>query len=213
MFFPFASPRPLCSRSISSAQSAPDQREWRKAVESATSEWMKNKQRVPVSRNVGGTCKKKWTHQEDLSLDLAVRRLGTDSWRHVAILVRGRSSKQCRERWLAHFAPEIAHDDWTPEEDLTLVERQRELGNQWVRIKTFLPRRSLVAVKNRWNWLSRRDIPNHSREFQEMVESYGKPEDQREGGEADRGDQVACEDVGFPPFQFSSDLEMPLFEF
>jgi hypothetical protein len=56
-----------------------------------------------------------------------------------------------------------------------LVEKQRELGNQWVKIKAMLPHRSLVAVKSRWNWLCRRDVPNHGREFAAMVKSRGVP--------------------------------------
>jgi hypothetical protein len=177
---------------------------------------MKDKPRAPISRNVGGSRKKKWTRQEDLSLDLAVRRLGTDSWRHVALLVTGRSSKQCRERWLAHFSPDIVREGWTPDEDLIILEKQRELGNQWVKIKAFLPRRSLVAVKNRWNWLCRRDIPNHSVEFRKMVRSHGKVED--EGADvmlwpwADDSPN-GLDEFDISQFPFRGEVDIPVFEF
>jgi hypothetical protein len=66
----------------------------------------------------------------------------------VALFVTGRSSKQCRERWLSYFTPELARENWTAQENLVFVEKQGRLGNQSVKIKVMLPHRSLVAVKN-----------------------------------------------------------------
>jgi hypothetical protein len=70
------------------------------------------------------------------------------------------------------MAPGNLSEDWSPEEDMTLVAKQAEFGNHWAKIKAFLPGRSSVSVKNRWNWLCRRDIPNHSAEFEELVMSH-----------------------------------------
>jgi hypothetical protein len=63
------------------------------------------------------------------------------------------------------MAPDNSRDDWSPQEDVLLVRKQAERGNRWAEIKAFLPGRSLVAVKNRWKWPRRRDIPRHSQEF------------------------------------------------
>jgi hypothetical protein len=125
-----------------------------------------------IRRNVGGTPKKKWTSEEDLILEQAVAELGVDNWRSVAARLSERNSKQCRERWMGHMDPELSKGDWTPEEDIVLLSKQEAMGNQWAQIKTFLPGRSLLAVKNRWIWLSRREVPRHSREFQQIVTSH-----------------------------------------
>jgi hypothetical protein len=150
--------------------------EWEQVVESASSQWLKDRPHIPIARNVGGTRKNKWTPIEDQMLDAAVVQFGQDNWRRVALLVPGRSSKQCRERWMGHMAPDNTKEEWSAQEDMLLVEKQGQMGNQWAKIKEFLPGRSLIAVKNRWNWLCRRDIPNHSQEFGEIVKAQMKPE-------------------------------------
>jgi hypothetical protein len=63
------------------------------------------------------------------------------------------------------LAPENQRAVWAPEEDLILLEKQRVFGNQWSKIRDFLPGRSIVSIKNRWSWLCRRNVPNHSEEF------------------------------------------------
>jgi hypothetical protein len=75
------------------------------------------------------------------------------------------------------MAPDNSKQDWSAGEDMILIEKQSLMGNQWAQIKAFLPGRSLVSVKNRWNWLCRRDIPNHSQEFEEIVRSRSKTEE------------------------------------
>jgi hypothetical protein len=157
--------------------------------------------------------KNKWTTGEDYALEWAVAQFGEDSWRRVGILVPERTSKQCRERWLAQLSPSLARDEWSANEDLVLVEKQRELGNQWAKVKESLSGRSLVAVKNRWTWLCRRDIPNRTSEFEQIVETKNKAQASR------FDDQVAgfgdcCfdrDDLGFPQFHFGGNAELPGF--
>jgi hypothetical protein len=126
---------------------------------------------VVTARNVGGTPKNKWTKEEDALLEKTVLEFGTDKWRAVASKIPGRTGKQCRERWLGHKSPDIVREEWSPQEDMTLIEKQMEFGHSWAAIKQFLPGRSAVCVKNRWNWLCRRDIPNHFEEFEAIVRS------------------------------------------
>jgi myb proto-oncogene protein len=99
-------------------------------------------------------------------------RVGPENWRCAASIVPGRTAKQCRERWVAHWAPENATEEWSPEEDLHLLENQAAMGNQWAKIKTALPGRSTVAVRNRWIWLCRRDIPRHTAELGELAKAW-----------------------------------------
>jgi hypothetical protein len=160
---------------------APKQRfrsDWEEFLHSATSQWVKDRPRTPTRRNVGGGSKRKWWPFEDALLQTAVARLGAQNWRGVACLVPGRTSKQCRERWVAHWAPDNATKEWSPEEDMRLLEAQAAMGNHWAKIKTVLPGRSSMAVKNRWIWLCRRDIPRHATEFGELA----KAQPQKNGG-------------------------------
>jgi hypothetical protein len=146
--------------------------QWEEFVQSATSDWVRRRTWVSARRNVGGTRKHKWTSEEDTKLGEAVTNWGSNNWSRVAQMIPGRSGKQCRERWLGRLAPDVLLDGWSPDEDLTLLSKQSELGNHWAKIKDFLPGRSIVSVKNRWNWLCRRDIPNHPEEFEAIAISH-----------------------------------------
>jgi hypothetical protein len=127
---------------------------------------------VSTARNVGGSPKKKWTVIEDRALEAMVRHFGVENWARIAALIPGRTCKQCRERWIGHVCPALTQVAWTAEEDGILVAKQAEFGNQWVKMKEFLPGRSTVAIKNRWSWLRRRDVPNHPGEFFEIVKMH-----------------------------------------
>ena len=103
--------------------------------------------------------KSKWTPEEDDMLRSSVNIHGTKNWTAVSTLVPGRNPKQCRERWTAQLDPALTRDDWTPQEDATLLHIHKLHGNAWAKIASFLPGRSSNAVKNRFNWLSRRRFP------------------------------------------------------
>lgn len=108
----------------------------------------------PTWRGSSGR-KLKWSADEDKLLISAVKIFGTTSWIQVAAMVPGRTGKQCRERWIGQLSPFNSHQNWTPEEDRQLLDLRRVHSNHWTKIATFLPGRSAISVKNRWNWLAR----------------------------------------------------------
>ena len=67
-----------------------------------------------------------------------------------------RQGKQCRERWINFLSPDIKRDPWTPQEDLTLLKRQKEIGNQWAQIAKEIVGRTENQVKNRFNSMLKR---------------------------------------------------------
>jgi hypothetical protein len=103
--------------------------------------------------------KVKWSAEEDESLLRAVRKNGTSSWIRIAALVPGRTSKQCRERWLGQLSPSVIKSVWSTEEDSLLLAGHAIHGNKWTIIGQALPGRSTISVKNRWSWLMRHGIP------------------------------------------------------
>ena len=102
--------------------------------------------------------KTKWTPEEDEMLRKSVEIHGIKNWTAVSDLVPGRNPKQCRERWTAQLDPNLSKDNWTEQEDQILLRTQKIHGNAWSKISTYLTGRSPTAVKNRYNWLSRRKI-------------------------------------------------------
>jgi hypothetical protein len=99
--------------------------------------------------------KSKWTAEEDNLLTDSVQEHGMTNWTLVSHSVPGRSGKQCRERWMNQLCPWLNKENWTPQEDVILVQQQRIYGNVWSQVAHFLPGRSANSVKNRWSWLSR----------------------------------------------------------
>ena len=102
-----------------------------------------------------GKMKMKWTPEEDRILYNIIRWHGACHWDGIALHLKGRNGKQCRERWVTALSPYIRRDEWTAEEDKILLAMQHKLGNQWATIMKYLPGRSSIALKNRFKSLVR----------------------------------------------------------
>ena len=70
-------------------------------------------------------------------------------WKAVAVEV-GRTTKQCRERWINVLDPGILHTKWSEAELETLFRAHAELGNKWSAIAQRIPGRC-VACALRWS--------------------------------------------------------------
>jgi hypothetical protein len=99
----------------------------------------------------------------------AVDEFGIFDWSRIAAKVPNRTGKQCRERWIDKLSPDVVRGDWSSEEDSTLLAKEAEFGHSWSKIRQFLPGRSTGAVKNRWSWLTRREIPIHGKQLQPIA--------------------------------------------
>lgn len=100
--------------------------------------------------------KAKWNEQEDALLLEVIKERGPSNWNLIAESLPGRTGKQCRERWICKLSPAYKNDSWTTDEDDMLIKLQAQFGNKWAHIRSFLPGRSSVSIKNRWVSLCRR---------------------------------------------------------
>ena len=92
-----------------------------------------------------------WTREEDEIIINYVKQNGDKSWAKLALQLRGRTGKQCRERFKNHLDPNVAKNSWTEEEDQKLIDLHNKLGNAWTKIASFFEGRTDNCIKNRWN--------------------------------------------------------------
>lgn len=106
-----------------------------------------------------------FTVEEDQALMNYVRMFGSSNWVQISMLMKGRTQKQCRERWNGHLSPTINKGPWTLEEDIILAQKHDEIGNKWAKISQFLPGRTDILVKNRWNTSVKNRVQNGDLKF------------------------------------------------
>jgi hypothetical protein len=110
-------------------------------------------------------CRRKgWTTAEDAAIVNLVVEIGTKHWSDIAdklrkaFRIKGRTGKQCRERWHNHLNPCIEKGPWTQEEERTLFIAHGSLGNKWADISKLLTGRTDNSIKNHYYSSARREF-------------------------------------------------------
>jgi hypothetical protein len=100
----------------------------------------------------------KFTKVEDDQLRAAVQQFGDLNWKIIARYVANRTPRQCKERWTNYLQPAINSSQWSPAEDLFLLEKYSEHGSKWIQIAKYFVNRTDAMVKNRFLVLKRRGL-------------------------------------------------------
>ena len=111
-----------------------------------------------------------WQPEEDEQVLDLVAKYG-QSWALIASLMKERSGKQIRDRYLNKLRPDINKGEWTEREDDILISLCTKIGHKWSRIATHLPGRTEGQVKNRFYSHIKKRLPKwHTAGIQEQSE-------------------------------------------
>ncbi|OHS93894.1 Myb-like DNA-binding domain containing protein [Tritrichomonas foetus] len=97
--------------------------------------------------------RRKFTEEEDNEIIKQVKIIGARKWELIAKFVTNRTAKQCRDRYQNYLAQNFFYGEWTKDEDLVIIRKINEIGQQWSVLSGFLKNRTPNAIKNRANFL------------------------------------------------------------
>lgn len=90
-----------------------------------------------------------WSQEEDAQLHALHTQHG-DSWSTICKEIPGRTSQQCRYRWVAALDPSLNLGAWSANEDETLSALHAAHGNAWSRIAKAMHGRTDLQCRYRW---------------------------------------------------------------
>ncbi|KAJ5970873.1 uncharacterized protein N7479_000791 [Penicillium vulpinum] len=130
---------------------------WREIAKSVPKRSNKDCRRRWCNSLSGSLVKGSWTESEDERMWTAVQKHGSQ-WVSVAQDVRTRNPDQCSSHWSQTLNPDIDVSEWSLQDDETLLLAVQRHGTAWATIAVkFLPGRTTLAIRNRFNALNARN--------------------------------------------------------
>lgn len=100
-----------------------------------------------------------WSPEEDEKLVKYVATHGHGCWSTVPKQAGlQRCGKSCRLRWINYLRPDLKRGYFSLQEEQTIIDAHRVLGNRWAQISRHLPGRTDNEVKNFWNSCMRKKL-------------------------------------------------------
>jgi predicted transposase YbfD/YdcC len=94
--------------------------------------------------------KGQWTIEEDNILLDWIQSHGPKRWTLCSKLLKCRSPKQIRDRWINTLSPNIKKGEWSIAEDYIIFKLFKEIGSKWNFMCNYLSSRSGNSIKNRF---------------------------------------------------------------
>uniref|UniRef100_A0A0D9Y774 Uncharacterized protein n=1 Tax=Oryza glumipatula TaxID=40148 RepID=A0A0D9Y774_9ORYZ len=122
-----------------------------------------------------------WTVEEDAVLAGYVAANGEGRWNELARAAGlRRTGKSCRLRWLNYLRPDVRRGDFTPQEQLLILELHFRWGNRWSRIAQHMPGRTDNEIKNYWRTRVQKHAKQlgcdvNSRQFKDLMRHLWMP--------------------------------------
>ena len=107
--------------------------------------------------------RKLFTPEEDTLLRKLVKKYGSKKWGTISQIMKNRTAKQCRDRYISYLRPCLNSGPWTEKEEQKLFQKYMEIGPKWVKIARSIPGRSGNSVKNHFNYM----MKNRNKEDQQ----------------------------------------------
>ncbi|CAI2360938.1 unnamed protein product [Moneuplotes crassus] len=98
--------------------------------------------------------RKLWSKEEDTAITNLVKEIGECNWGKIAERmstdydIKGRTGKQCRERWHNHLAPDVKKEPLTETEENQIFLLHIKQNLKWAEIAKTLGKRTDNAIKN-----------------------------------------------------------------
>ncbi|KAJ7693628.1 hypothetical protein B0H17DRAFT_1059299 [Mycena rosella] len=97
--------------------------------------------------------KSAWTPSEDRLL-IELYNAHGPKWSAIARKIHGRTDDACSKRYREALDPNLKKDEWTPDEDVKLMQVYAQIGGKWGQVGQEL-RRSGLGCRNRYRMLER----------------------------------------------------------
>jgi hypothetical protein len=97
--------------------------------------------------------KSRFSKQEDDQIKALVLLFG-HHWAIIADQMKGRNSKQIRERYVNYLDEKNLNKSWSKEDDSLLLKLFNQFGSKWNDFKNYFPGETGVHLKNRFHVLN-----------------------------------------------------------
>ncbi|KAK8840039.1 hypothetical protein M9Y10_030971 [Tritrichomonas musculus] len=133
-----------------------------------------NNQKLSQQALIKRRTRNPFSKEEDQQILQLVQYFGVNdknNWYFIASQLKGRSPRQCRERYQLFLSDQVRKNaKWSSEEDEILLSKYQIYGPHWKQLEQFFVGRTSYNIKNRFISLSRRMKPSEDKEDYQRCE-------------------------------------------